>query len=455
MINEDLKLKMTSQHLHSFSANVIDFINGKILSVIPMNEMLVKVITYLLVVSTLCIIMFAVRSAITTLINNIYLGPFNEIKPLFKKSIKYQFFIFSIASIIYFIIFSILNDFELLADYYIILIENTFKCILIFCVTKSIFNFLISLKKNIKKKNDIETIIKKLILDGCFLTIPILFSFLIFKTVFMISEIEELFKITAKILLIISVSYIFIKIIFAFENFIMIKFNMNTKNNLKARAMYTQVNVFRKILILLIIILASASILMTFDLFREIGSTLLASAGVAGIVFGFAAQKTISNIFAGFQLALSQPILIGDVVVVEGEWGKIEEITLTHVIIAIWDQRRLVLPISYFIEKPFQNWTKNSSEILGTIFIYSDFNLPLDKLEEEVSKLCKNSNLWDGRVMCVQITNTNVHGIEIRILVSSSDSSNSFDLKCYIRKNIIEFIQQNFPLCFPKTRIQL
>ncbi len=455
MMNEDLKLNMTSQSLQLFSANVVGFINGKILSTVHVNEILAKAITYFVLVSIFCVIMFAVRSSISILINNINLGSINQLKPLFKRSIKNQFFIFSIASIIYFIIFSILNDFKFDTGNFINLIDNTYKCILIFCATKSIFNFLITLKKNIKKRNDIETIIKKLILDGCFLTIPILFSFLIFKTIFMIGEIEELFKIIAKILLIISVSYIFIKIIFAFENFIMIKFNMNTKNNFKARAMYTQVNVFRKILILLIIILASAAILMTFDLFREIGSTLLASAGVAGIVFGFAAQKTISNIFAGFQLALSQPILLGDVVVVEGEWGKIEEITLTHVIIAIWDQRRLVLPISYFIEKPFQNWTKNSSEILGTIFIYSDFNLPLDKLEEEVSKLCKSSNLWDGRVMCVQITNTNVHGIEIRILVSSSDSSNSFDLKCYIRKNIIEFIQQKFPLCFPKTRIQL
>jgi small-conductance mechanosensitive channel len=446
---------MISQNVPKFSTNIIDSINGKILMLLPVNETLAKTFAYLITIFVFLIIMFAIRSSISTLIKNINLGHLNEVKPLFKKSIKNQFFIFSVTSIIYFITFPLLNDLGSQTDYFIILINNTYKCILIFCFSKSIFNFLIALKKNIKNKNDIETIIKKLILDGCFLMIPILFSFLIFKTIFMNNEIEEFFQIIAKIFLITSAAFIFIKIIFAFENFIMIKFNMNTKNNFKARAMYTQVNVFRKILIFLIIVLSSAAILMTFDLFREIGSTLLASAGVAGIVFGFAAQKAISNIFAGFQLALSQPILIGDVVVVEGEWGRIEEITLTHVIIAIWDQRRLVLPISYFIEKPFQNWTKNSSEILGTIFIYSDFNLPLGRLEEEVSKLCKNSPLWDGRVMCVQVTNTNINGIEIRILVSSSDSSNSFDLRCYIRKNIIEFIQQDFPLCFPKTRIKL
>ena len=446
---------MTSQSMPKFSTNILDIINSKILLLLPIHEILAKTIAYLIIISIFFILMIAIKSFISALINNINLGSFNEVKPLFKNAIKNQFYIFSITSIIYFITFPLINDFKLLSNYFINLINNSYKLILIFCISKSIFNFLISIKKNIDNKNDIETIIKKLILDGCFLMIPILFSFLIFKTILINSEIEEFFKILAKIFLITSTAFIFIKIIFAFENFIMIKFNMDTKNNFKARAMYTQVNVFRKILIFLIVILSSAAILMTFDLFREIGSTLLASAGVAGIVFGFAAQKTISNIFAGFQLALSQPILIGDVVVVEGEWGRIEEITLTHVIIAIWDQRRLVLPISYFLEKPFQNWTKHSSEILGTIFIYSDFNLPLDKLEEEVSNLCKKSNLWDGRVMSVQVTNTNINGIEIRILVSSIDSSNCFDLRCYIRKNIIEFIQQKYPLCFPKTRIKL
>lgn len=453
MIKEVLKLNIRIQSILKILTDVTNLINHEIILILPRHEILSKIFTYLIMISIFIIIILIIRILASRLMNNINLGKFNELKILIGKSIKIQFLIFSISSILYFLIFYFLNNLEQKTDTFIDIIDNIYKCTIIFCFSKSIFNFLIELKKRIENNNDIETIVKKLILDGCVLAIPIFFSLFIFKTIFINANMEYFFHIIAKIFLITSVAFIFIKIIISFENFIIIKFNINAKNNFKARAMYTQVNVFRKILILIIIILSSAAILMTFDLFREIGSTLLASAGIAGIVFGFAAQKTISNIFAGFQLALSQPILIEDVVVVEGEWGRIEEISLTHVIIAIWDQRRLVLPISYFIEKPFQNWTKNTSEIMGTVFIYSDFNLPIAKIEEEVSKLCHNSPLWDGRIMCVQVTNTNIHGIEIRILVSSSDSSINFDLRCYIRKNIIEFIQFHFPLCFPKTRI--
>lgn len=233
------------------------------------------------------------------------------------------------------------------------------------------------------------------------------------------------------------------------------KHNIESKDNIVARRIYTQFKIIQQILVLVIIVLAIASALMTFDKVKQFGVSLLASAGVMGIIIGFAAQKSIANVFAGFQIALSQPFRIDDVVVVEGEWGRIEEITLTYVVVKIWDSRRLILPITYFIEKPFQNWTRVTSDILGTVFLYVDYNIPFEALREELQKILQTTDLWDGKVSNLQVTKATEKTVEIRILVSSSDSSKSWDLQVLIREKMIEFIRTNYPDSLPSSRVKM
>jgi small-conductance mechanosensitive channel len=172
-----------------------------------------------------------------------------------------------------------------------------------------------------------------------------------------------------------------------------------------------------------------------------------------GIIIGFAAQRSIANLFAGVQLALTQPIRLDDVVIVEGEWGRIEEVTMTYVVVAIWDMRRLVVPLSYFIEKPFQNWTRVSSDILGTVFIYTDYNVPVNTLREELTRLLTQAALWNGEVNVLQVTDAKASMVELRALMSAKDSGTAFDLRVHVREKLIEFLQKNYPESLPKTRV--
>ena len=197
-----------------------------------------------------------------------------------------------------------------------------------------------------------------------------------------------------------------------------------------------------------------AAVLMTFEAVRQFGVSLLASAGVAGVIIGFAAQRSISTIVAGIQIALSQPIRVDDVLIVEGEWGWVEEITLTYVVMRIWDQRRLVVPINYFIEKPFQNWTRNSAELLGTVFIYADYGVEIDTLRAELVRLCEASPLWDRRVCQLVVTDAKETVIELRALVSAADSGKAWDLRCAVREGLVRFMQREHPQSLPRLRVE-
>ncbi len=188
---------------------------------------------------------------------------------------------------------------------------------------------------------------------------------------------------------------------------------------------------------------------------RKIGAGLLTGVGIGGIIIGFAAQKSLANFLAGFQIAFTQPIRIDDVLVVEGEWGRVEDITLTYVVLNIWDQRRLILPITYFIEKPFQNWTRTTSEILGTVFLYMDYTIPIDALRAEFDRLLDQTDLWDKRVKIIQVTDAKERTIELRALVSARNSSQAFDLRCYIRENLVKFVRENYPESLPTNRLVL
>jgi len=255
------------------------------------------------------------------------------------------------------------------------------------------------------------------------------------------------------IALIVSLSWFAINGVKLLKFFILLKYDINREDNLQARKVDTQLRVFERIIITLIIIVTIASILMTFNEIKKIGINLLASAGIAGIIIGLAAQKSISNIIAGIQIALTQPIRIDDVLIVENEWGKVEEINLTYVVLKIWDQRRLIIPLSHFIDKPFQNWTRSTAELLGTVFLYVDYTVDVDAMRKELDAILASTNLWDKRVGIIQVTDTTDKTMEIRILVSAKDSPTAFDLRVLIREKMIAFLQKNYPDALPKIRI--
>ena len=267
---------------------------------------------------------------------------------------------------------------------------------------------------------------------------------------------ESIVATTGKILTLLTIanfSWIGIRLIQLTKFFILRQYNMDQKDNLRARKIYTQFKIIERVATFVIILIALSLALMTFKSIREIGVSLIASAGISGIIIGFAAQKVLGGILAGIQLAITQPIRIDDVVIVENEWGNIEEINLTYVVVKIWDQRRLILPTTYFIETPFQNWTRTNSDILGTVFIYTDYTVPFDELRKELTRLLSNTDLWDGKVNVLQVTDSTEKTVEIRALVSASDSPTAWNLRVYIRENLIQYLQKKHPDSLPKSRI--
>jgi small-conductance mechanosensitive channel len=233
------------------------------------------------------------------------------------------------------------------------------------------------------------------------------------------------------------------------------KYDLESEDNLKSRKVYTQINLLEKVVLFLIILFTIGVILLSFEGIRKIGIGLFASAGVAGIILGLSAQKMMGTLLAGVQIAITQPFRIDDAVLVENEWGWIEEINLTYVVVRIWDKRRLVLPTTYFLEKPFQNWTRTSADIIGSVFLYTDYTISFDALRAELTRLLESSPLWDKRVNVLQVTDTKPTTVEIRILVSAKNSPTAWDLRVFIREKLIDYIQKNYPESLPKTRISL
>jgi small-conductance mechanosensitive channel len=223
------------------------------------------------------------------------------------------------------------------------------------------------------------------------------------------------------------------------------------RDPLAARQIQTRVRVIRRVAAVLIGVLTSGAILMTFPSVRHLG-TSLASAGLLGLVAGIAARPVLSNLLAGVQIALAQPMRLEDVVVVEGEWGWIEEIYTTYVVVRIWDLRRLVVPLSYFIERPFQNWTRRTTNLLATVFIYADYTVPVEALRQELHRLLLASGMWDGKVWGLQVTDATEHTVQLRALMSARDSGNAWDLRCHVREELIELLQHRYPGSLPRTR---
>ena len=258
-----------------------------------------------------------------------------------------------------------------------------------------------------------------------------------------------------QILLIALFGLVAMKIVFILRDAFLNQYDINIRDNVRARGMHTQMRMISNIIGVGIVLLTVSFILMSFSEVRSIGVSILASAGVVGVVIGFAAQKTLGNLIAGIQIAIAQPIRLDDVVVIENEWGWIEEITLTFVVVRIWDLRRLVVPISYFLEKPFQNWTRTSADLLGTVLIYTDYTVPVKEVRDELTRILESSPKWDKKVNVLQVTNTTEKTVELRALMSAADSPAAWDLRCEVREKLLEFLQQRFPECLPRIRIEM
>jgi small-conductance mechanosensitive channel len=227
------------------------------------------------------------------------------------------------------------------------------------------------------------------------------------------------------------------------------------EDNLNARRILTQTRVLSRSLKTLSALIGLSVALMTFPEVRHIGTSLLASAGLAGLVIGLAAKSVIGNLLAGLQLAITQPMRIDDVLIVQGQWGRVEEITGTYVVIHLWDERRLVVPLQWFIENPFENWTRTSANLLGSIYWSVDYRMPMAPLRQEMQRICEKAPEWDGRVCVLQVTDTTEKTMQLRGLVSSLDSGRNWDLRCRVREALIDYMQREFPEYLPLNRAEI
>ncbi|UMA67122.1 mechanosensitive ion channel family protein (plasmid) [Roseivivax marinus] len=233
------------------------------------------------------------------------------------------------------------------------------------------------------------------------------------------------------------------------------RYRIDTEDNLAARKRVTQVRVLRRAAVILLVILTAALALMTFESVRRYGVSLFASAGAAGLVLGFAARPVLSNLIAGIQIAITQPIRLEDVVIVEGEWGWVEEIFATYVVVRLWDWRRMVVPLSYFIENPFQNWTRETAGIIGSVYWYVDYTLPVADMREKLEEVIEASPYWDGKVQVLQVVDTDKDTMHLRGLMSARTSPQNWDLRCEVREKMLDWLQRAHPEALPRLRGEL
>jgi small-conductance mechanosensitive channel len=285
--------------------------------------------------------------------------------------------------------------------------------------------------------------------------IPLLFvSFSLPFAPFTLGQLE-FFRHLIEILNIAAFGWILIKLTSVARDMVLLKYNITRSDNIRERKLLTQLQFLKRLTIILIVFVTICLILLSFDTVRTLGTGLLTSAGVAGVVVGFAAQRSLANLLAGLQLAFTQPIRIDDVLVIENEFGRVEEITLTYVVLHLWDQRRLVIPLNYFIENPIPNWTRTSAEIIGTVYFYTDYTLPVEEVRKELNRILTSTKLWNGKVGSLSVTDSLEKTIQLRAVISADNSGLSWDLRVLVREKLIEFIQKNYPDSLPRIRTEL
>jgi len=259
----------------------------------------------------------------------------------------------------------------------------------------------------------------------------------------------------SEILFLVATTWLVLRLLKVGELYLIRHSDLDDDINLGQRKFVTQVKFVQRLFSTVTVVIGVSLILMAFQGSRKVGLSLLTSAGIVSVLVGFAAQKTLANFLAGVQIAFTQQIRLGDAVVVEKEWGRIEEINLTHVVVRLWDRRRLILPITYFVEMPYQNWTRSESSIIGAVLLHLDYDVPVERLREKAREIVENDPLWTGETFVVQVTDTLPDCLVVRVLVSAPDASTAFDLRCHVREALIQFLRDEFPQSLPQTRVQL
>lgn len=301
---------------------------------------------------------------------------------------------------------------------------------------------------NAKKPTVLKTQLLKHLKTPAKFLLPILFIY----SSFGMFEISVFWHKAIEASIVINFSWVLVATLNGIEEIVTQKFVKSSSYKAKERKVITQMRFIKSISIVIIVTLAIATILWNIPEVKIIGTTILTSAGIIGIIAGVAAQKSIANFITGMQIAFTQPIKIDDEVVIEGEFGTVEDITLTYVVVKTWDWRRLVLPLNYFNDHPFVNWTFNSTQIIGTVFLYVDYTFPVNELRKKFMTIINNHKLWDKKTTTLLVTNTDANSIELRVTFSAKNSSDVWKMRCEIREQLIAFIQEQFPESLPKLR---
>jgi len=258
------------------------------------------------------------------------------------------------------------------------------------------------------------------------------------------------------IALIVGVTWLGVEIVYALTDvaFVRLERALGTKDNRRARRARTQLLMLRRVIAVVAVIIAAGAILLTFTRVRALGASMLASAGIAGAVAGVAARPTLGNLIAGLQIAFSDMLRMDDVIVVNTEWGRVDDITLTYVVMRTWDERRLIIPTAWFVDNPFENWTRHEARVIGTVLITLDYALPVQEVRDEVQRILESSALWDRREWVVQVTEITAHGVELRMLMSAADATSAWDLRCEVRERLLGFLRERLPESLPRTRVE-
>ncbi|MDA8345816.1 MAG: mechanosensitive ion channel [Thermaerobacter sp.] len=251
------------------------------------------------------------------------------------------------------------------------------------------------------------------------------------------------------------VAWVLIVLVYVAEEIVQTRFDVTVPDNLAARKILTRTGVIRRVIVAMILVLTGSSALMTFPAVRALGASLLASAGLVGLIAGLAAQPVLSNLIAGLQIALTQPIRIDDVVVINGDWGWIEEIDTTFVVVRIWDLRRLIVPLTYFLQNPIENWTYHSASIIGYVYVYADYRVSVDAVREELQRILAASPDWDTKSWNLQVTGLDEQAMQMRALFSAADSGHRWNLMVEVQEKLIAFLQTQYPEHLPRTRVEI
>jgi small-conductance mechanosensitive channel len=321
-----------------------------------------------------------------------------------------------------------------------------------FIIQRALFAFL---ERTLAKKNEglVAALLRRASGPSAF-AFPLLAALIAIPDLRFPPDVDAVLVQISAVASVIAVSWAIIAAIGLYADLVKSRYTLDVEDNLHARQTETRIDILGRAAVTLVAIVGFALAAMVFPEVRALGTTLLASAGAAGIIIGIAARPLFENLIAGVQLALAQPIRIDDVVIVEGEYGHIEQIASTYVVVRIWDQRRMILPLTYFIEKPFQNWTRTGSALLGTVFLYVDYSVSVQAVREQLPKLLEGDKLWDGAVQGLQVTDAKESTIELRIVVSARNSSDLFDLRCNVREKMVAFLNESHPTALPQARQQ-